>query len=1664
MMSSLTGITELEDLTLFLQERTREYDASIDTTTGSTYYNTVILPLLTRLGPDPYNTPIRDFVLGRLATEFPDLILQDGEPMDDLVVKPMQILLETFRRQIQQVSNNQSVIDPTSLNEREADNLGANYFVRRRQGGVSVGVARLYYSAPQGATVTPNNAVYDSSGHRFYPVENQSISSSNMLFNVEDNLFYFDVIVRAETEGTAYNLAPNALIGIEELASVVKVANKAQFEEGADKETTEAYLSRVESSLTEKSLVTFRGINARLTDVFNTIRLIQVIGYGDPEMQRDILTGESDEPAPYAVFLGDVTLAGPQIDLSTPTNAILTITGVLKNTFLEAGVAVGDSVVYTDVSTGSVTKHTVTAVTTSALQVTPDVAGSIASGNFFLAKAQASITISDIPGGILEPTTLAGEIVVNANEVHLGGTVDVFVRAGDPIQREMVLEGVLDGSPLHFGVDLESFGERANEFVHVTPLMPGQALRPSTDRFGASVTDHILIRQWDDITDPASPYVPWKPTADDVGRYVQILAGGPQGLLSITSVLDEEYYGLPKTLSGTQNDGATTISTGIFTDADATFVTDLVVANEHVLHILSGADAGNYPILSVDSETQLTVEGVFLASAGSLNYSVVRPIRCVRVQVSTTNEEQPLVAYTLGSNNSAFDTDIRIVESVSTKNRVRDRDGTRLVYTVPDLLSGSDLAAIGASVGDSVVIETGDDAGIYTVRKVEDWLDTGDTLILDRDLTKTVIPTGNGDGSGLRYRIADALNVDLVSPRVTKIPLGNIFYGDDLTTLSGSAQVSVTGTTNFLLAGASAGDILEILEGTDKGTFTIKSVTGITATLDVALINSASQLDFTVYKAFTGIERPMVRVKDIELLDSNSQPTGIMIPYGSAIDARALGVFSNRAEGSAQESFTGETQVGTGALNVRLYDASVNFLSEGAVPGYRLNILNTDNSGAYVIVRVGTGDGLPSDNHIEVSAPVDGGVAWTSLTSGVHYYIGLPSVGVARLYFQEPTSANILTGLAGGRIRYEESGTPKEYFFSAVDGYRILPPQGSTDDKSRNIRTVRNYETPTPGVFESILELTDTSITSVLDQEILVGDILEVNEQIPFRRTTGEMMEEVGIFGAPSGLRTVAGSNRVTVPTSSLIDFVAMNSSYPLVGQVLFIDDGPDTGEYVIEEVVNSKTLRLSTVMTSSTESVVLQDGAASRDATLTPGTSTVTMEDVIHNPGTQIGNFITIFESTRGDIDGTYEIKSIPATNQVELVMSPTTYQQVDYVAGSIIPFHTGLFSWVNTTGNTSVSRTFRIYKTVPKQAQVLQVATKRVDLSLKGRGNATSSTTLVDSTASFITAGVVAGDRLEILAGPDIGVYPIATVAAQTLTIVNNTLNLLSITSNVPYRVWGGLHGSKKMVTVGQYQSDDGQVVAGEMMPFRVVRPLVYRMSSTTMNDSFDGSFYYLDIQVESLGSGDEFNLNRNDRLVVTSGISAEGYTYTVTNNTLTFSPFEQVSLNFGRRFLPVGNSDSPENLTEVSGRNLQVTYETSTTAKLVHDLMRSDAERPINANPLGRHFLPSYVYTHFTYRGGSSAEEVGPVIEDYINNLGAQDELEVSDLEAFITKRGATSIDHPVTLAVVTHDIDRALVVNRSENSLGGTLEVPYNGTGRISCFFATLGEGLKVERQS
>jgi hypothetical protein len=464
--------------------------------------------------------------------------------------------------------------------------------------------------------------------------------------------------------------------------------------------------------------------------------------------------------------------------------------------------------------------------------------------------------------------------------------------------------------------------------------------------------------------------------------------------------------------------------------------------------------------------------------------------------------------------------------------------------------------------------------------------------------------------------------------------------------------------------------------------------------------------------------------------------------------------------------------------------------------------------------------------------------------------------------------------------------------------------------------------------------------------------------------------------------------------------------------------------------------------------------------------------DDNLRSAGVRIGDTLTVLD---GPAAGRYIVRTHPTAGVGGSMTvsdlsgaAPPDDSGFNYeieATGSVDPFGVGRFNWVLTANETPVSYPFRIFSAAPTEAQIVEVAPCAPLIVGPERGRVADATNFYDYHGTNFSL-VARGNLLELLTGPNAGVYPIASVVDDGhLTIYGSpSPNVFFVAAtDIPYKIWGGLHGPPRMLTVGPWQSFNGQLDPGEQVHYKLRRPSVHRIGSTEMSENEDNNLYYTDIQIESQGSGDTLNLAEGTRLVVDSGMKVDGYTYTVDNNRLTFSPYEEVSLDFDRRFLPVGNSDNPENLTEVSGRNIKITYEASTVTKLVNDLLRSEYDRPVNADPIGRHFLPSYVFTSFEFSGGGlSADEIGEAIEEAINRVGAEEPLKVSDLEAIITRKGATYVRHPITLVSITHDIDRNLIVDRSEDTLGGYNIVSFNGTGRISAFFAILGEGLTVEK--
>jgi hypothetical protein len=232
------------------------------------------------------------------------------------------------------------------------------------------------------------------------------------------------------------------------------------------------------------------------------------------------------------------------------------------------------------------------------------------------------------------------------------------------------------------------------------------------------------------------------------------------------------------------------------------------------------------------------------------------------------------------------------------------------------------------------------------------------------------------------------------------------------------------------------------------------------------------------------------------------------------------------------------------------------------------------------------------------------------------------------------------------------------------------------------------------------------------------------------------------------------------------------------------------------------------------------------------------------------------------------------------------------------------------------------------------------------------------------------------------------------------------------------------------------------GQAQHFKILRPGLQRVSSTTMNDQIETGLYYVDIELVSEGAGDSWNLPANTAFVVV-GHSSDGYRLVPVDTNLTYSIEEDLNLVLSRRIITVGSTDRPDQATQLSGQNIQINYDRSPLTASIQAFASSEIDRVLNASLLVRHLQPHYINFDMTYRDGSSADVVEQDVEDYLNNLEPDERVEASDIQDLARRRGADYIQSPITLVAIAHDEERNISVDRSQD---------FVTKGRLATFIA------------
>lgn len=237
---------------------------------------------------------IVNYVKRYTSEYFPDISFREGTAANDLFAKGFAILC---RGLLNIVNGFVSTMDPrnyASMTEAAMDRLAALWFLNRRQGGSAYGQVRIYLSSASAVKLPVGFTVLSSAGLKFSTSSIYSFSLSQIQSNREGGRYYFDIMVYAQNTGEKYNISAGGIVDIETSFYLPweSVSNSNAFINGGEKEDNEELYYRIYNSANTRNLIITKGsVESTLLGIFSSIEEMEVLGYGDSGMNRDLVYG-----------------------------------------------------------------------------------------------------------------------------------------------------------------------------------------------------------------------------------------------------------------------------------------------------------------------------------------------------------------------------------------------------------------------------------------------------------------------------------------------------------------------------------------------------------------------------------------------------------------------------------------------------------------------------------------------------------------------------------------------------------------------------------------------------------------------------------------------------------------------------------------------------------------------------------------------------------------------------------------------------------------------------------------------------------------------------------------------------------------------------------------------------------------------------------------------------------------------------------------------------------------------------------------------------------------------------------------------------------------------------------------------------------------------------
>ena len=1605
---------DIDEFKAFMQERLLEIDSNIDIEDGSLYDTELIQPVIDFLGAVPQEGDPYEFVIARMQQAKPSDLIDRADALADMAGKPIALILDPIFWELSRIKNSLTFRFPTLLTREAAQNLGANFFIEMLDGDTTFGTVRLYFSSPISLSVNGTNIVSTVNGDTFVPAFTQSITQNDMFYNKQGLFYYWDITVKAMEPGSI-EVGPNEIISIEGIDAAVKVTNLDSFSTGAERETVPEYVERARDSLTERSITTAKGASARIGELYTNARNLEVAGYNDIEMARDILdirgSGDRARISSHNTISFPLTLPGGVADV------------IVVETDDGAG---GSSGPYTLVISGTFPHIAALALTINSAWVSAGGRGTIASSwgedrlllhswtmlnqNYThldsyvklieppmrqaytklgytplqideKIQGTSGFIVSSMPGGILRPNTINGSFSSEDLKYHIGGCTDFFLRSIINEKAEAPQPDAEDVKLAWLGTELV-----ANPNLPDSDRVKDESNGTRPGR--ADWTQPLHVEAADIQIDPIKPY------EDDFIQDIQI---EPGDLLTIRN---------DSNIGGTYVIAATKTQDAVL-DAEELRVNKIIPGGR--------IDEKNFHV-SVSTRMDLADS----KRRVKINSAHGTGLQCYGA-VDTVSWFGP--AYT----------------GLDTNSFVR--------YGV----AGGDRLRIYSQVNGKI----SENAGLYTILEV-----SGSSLRLDAKLKaveRVMFMIYEEGESSIDFPLVRVSQVDVLDaqdnatgitvPYALPVLIQSKGLAGARVRLEGRQGILSTANAHYFAIpptyrkfselGVKQGDVVTFAHATAFATGVNqihRTIAAITGDYELSFIEPLPPMAPVVGNVYSDVyfilgtpARGPVRMYFQEPVSFEVQTQTLYdTSQGMRTSDKPFVIGPKDEDDGVIRMFFEPRE--TGLLGGRrIYPAlSANedperwnvdpdFLPSFATD-MELAVEPTSSDVKLLFNEMKTRENLLLPSQLSGSLRVGG----DNILIFAERMLG--QLGTTTSYV--PGSNLLATLLRRSffyccQIRQEEPDTllyPPNSFFSASW------PKGFTDD---------------PLTANSI----EGSFGQLEDSLVVVGDSPDGTPSPNKGNYRVSSVPSIGVVNRKLSISDKGATLFTLTPTDELVGGCGRAS----------------WDQYIVTVASSAGFMTGETVKNGSITGVV---------ADIDTGNKLI-LEQVSEGAFPTSGNWV-------GQSSGTtsaHVAVEDPAYMKLDVVAGKNTItferSSIAVVAPGYIPAVTPA---VARPGPWQVGAKLAIFGTYG----TLSLAGVKADIGNQGVWEITSvstdgKTVEVDNvktpaklfnTAGTLTGWVVStGDRpLEYVGIYD--PYPRPFIIDQLIfeTVPPNPAQLFD----------GLLQVYDPSLYFQNYLT--GRAYGGNSCPYQIARPGRTRISSTEMAENEEDELYYMDIDVVSQGPDPDHNLELDTYMFINNKAdtkrgayrgenneyNGEGYVLEVADSNLTYSVQERLMLCMNPRILKVGDVDLESKKRILSSVGVGVRYDRSTLVDNVDAFVTNDSERTLCSSILVRHHTPAYVRLGVNMSGVFDVAELSKKLKDHIETLSGSLRLEVSDLEALMHKTGVDYIDQNFALVALFHDLARNITGERSRDFIGGDEDVTSRRltTNRISHFISDL----------